>query len=496
MRRNKFKFSLLSSLLAFGSLGLLVGGLASCDTTGGEQDGTTPDTPTTPTYTLTATATGTWQVNETLTVTATVNGESITDFTVEATTGAGLVTVEGNTVTLNRGGSLVLTVSTTYESTALTTTVEGTITDPTYADAIEISISELLKLQGTDFSQFSGGAYSSSPLYKVQGIAIDVNSASTSGRFYLVDETTGDELYLYYVSDTYTGFTYDDGVYTYTRNYNFVESGWGEKIESGDRVTLMVIYGYYGETIQGMGELYSLDAEREDIKAYKIDSMPEYLTASKSEGLVYGEEVTLTVNEDKLPEGQQIKTVQHNGTGLVQNDEGNYTFNVAMKNEITCELVSSDANIVTIELTTTNLGISSGYTSNTGVTVDGATFAYNDVSVNDGNLQMNAKSDRGGSSSYQTELWNTSTLSGYTIDEITFNIGTASWASTAQSSAIFRVYSGTTAITEEPSNSNDYKEASYNSLTVSLDDNATYFYMVRYGSGATYLNSIVITFVG
>lgn len=97
------------------------------------------------THTLTAEANGDWKVGSTVTVVARVDGSIIADFTVEATTGADLVTVSGNSVTCNAAGEVVLTVSATYEGTALTATVGGTITDP--ADDY-ISLKDIKALNG------------------------------------------------------------------------------------------------------------------------------------------------------------------------------------------------------------------------------------------------------------------------------------------------------------------------------------------------------------
>ena len=65
---------------------------------------------------LNASFSGRTIIGETLTITATIDGVSISDFTIEAKTGANLVTISGKQVTLNAEGQVVLEISATKDS--------------------------------------------------------------------------------------------------------------------------------------------------------------------------------------------------------------------------------------------------------------------------------------------------------------------------------------------------------------------------------------------
>lgn len=393
------------------------------------------------------------------------------------------IDLDGNQVIGVKPGTAVVNATITFGDNQTLTSNDVTITvteSSIYDSATEVTVAELLDITpSADFSENN----TDTTLYAVTGIAIDVQG-DQYGNMYLADKETKESIQVYGCSTLGTAITFDG------TTYNFDNSRTGNEVitnfDEGDEITLYALYGRFGSGFELLSEFGEVVTPKEEMTIYQIDSvLPEYVSASKSTALIYGEEVTLTVNADLLPEGKEISEIKHNGTRLSAETDGTYKFNAYITNEIEVTLKDEGAQITTFELTVADFpDLTSSYSNGT-ATIGGINFSYNALMKGVNNsIQNNVDA---GSTKKNSAIYNTSALP-YEIASIEL-VAASNWTS---NNPTYEVSFGTSTI---DANTNPVT-LNKSSLTATCNvSGATYFRIERSGKSASYLDKIIIHYV-
>lgn len=391
--------------------------------------------------------------------------------------GSEFVTIDDNTVVGVAAGTAVVNATITYgdNQTLTSNDVEITVNNVSlYDNAVEVTVAELLDLDPTADLEDTD---SDTVLYEVTGIATEIQS-SKYGNMNLYDKTTGESIMVYGTTAPGKGFTYEEGYYYFDNDKTWPTVS--SQVAEGDEITVYALYGEFNGTLELVSEFKEVVNKAADLAIYSISStLPEYVTASKSTELTFGEEVTLTVDSSKLPDGQEIAAITHNGSALTEESDGTYKFNAHVNNVIEVTTREAGTYNKVITLTATSLGLGGSYSSSTASLADFA-VEWIDLMANSGNIQTN-KSD-----SRNTSLWNTSAA----VAEIE-SIELVPGGSGIHANATFEVSFGTEVMTTSAASTTSLNADTRKATNTVAG--ATYFNITRGGRNASYLESIIVT---
>lgn len=396
--------------------------------------------------------------------------------------GAEHITLKDNKVTGVSAGTAVVNATITWgENQSLVSndvSIEVSSTD-IYGAAKKVTVSEMLDITPTADLD----ANSDTVLYEVTGIAADFQN-NDYGNMTMYDKTTHEQITVYGVTAPKQGFTYEDGTYYFDNDKSWPTIK--DSISEGDEITVYALCGEFSGAHELLAEFKEVVTPAEELAVYSIEgTLPEYVTASKSTGLTFGEEVTLTADTTKLPEGQEIDKITHNGAVISPEADGvSYKFNAHISNVIEVTLKAEGSYNKTISITPASLLGYSGSQVAYNTTVESTnlgdiTVSYIQIACYGDGLQTRVEDP-------VSSLWST-TATAAEIDNIQF-VANEKWTNT---NPIFNVSFGTSVM---ESSAESYVQVTRDSLTATNTvSGATYFNITRAGRNAAYLDEIIVT---
>lgn len=353
-------------------------------------------------------------------------------------------------------------------------------------DVVKTTIAELNKKTAAE----NDVAYEVSGIYEVSG-----------GKKYLTDKATGESILIYNLTATSgKGVTWNglDG-YTYEKDSN-AESSLSE-LKAGEEVTLKALNAYYSytKTPEINANLISHQASAYASYTASIEATGDEnatVSLSKTDGLAYGEEVSVTATAGT--EGYSLSSV------VVIDAAGNETdITAAMKFTATCvnkvKVTFWNSSLIhSTTLTAETLKLGSYTSTPTSTKVDGVTWSYVQVmkgsqGANAGTIQMRINSGNKGDG-VASNIYNTTPFAKAIKNVVvTFRA--------MQNQNLISVVSGTSPITTASTSETGPWEASTTqteyTYTPSAESTSDVYLSISHttNGGAVYIDSIVINFV-
>lgn len=372
-------------------------------------------------------------------------------------------------------GKTQLKDKTYIESAPIELTVKGVMDDLVgKAENVE-SIDKLIEAPVTN-----------EKFYKVKGIVTEAKSTDNVGAITITDRTTKKSLTVNACVGYADAWKYTDNKITGIVNpKTFGTEVLGKLFDLGDEVEFVVNKFKYNET--DTKENYNIQFFKVAAKANTIDASIElkqdksYVTASKTEGIKIGDEITLTTNKELIEEGH-ILNVKLNGSYIAGKD-GVYTFkaNYINKLEITSDLLGAS-----YAFNASDLGLSA-YSASTEPVMLAFNFSASFTELADygDGIQSRIKNSKAGS------LWLESTA-GKEIESITIT-ASKDWKETASIGFAFGTEKVNTVANDTTNKATGLKKG--NSVTITSDvKGAQYFCFKHIASGAVYIESVKINF--
>ena len=322
--------------------------------------------------------------------------------------------------------------------------------------------------------------------YKVKGIVTKAKSTDNTGAITITDRTTKISLTVNACVGYADAWKYTDNKITGINNpKTFGTEVLGQLFDLGDEVEFIVNKFKYSET--DTKENYNIQFFKVAAKANTIDAFVElkqeksYVTASKTEGIKIGDEITLTPNKELIEEGH-VLNVKLNGSYIAAKN-GVYTFkaNYINKLEITSDLLGTS-----YAFNASDLGLGA-YSASTEPVILGFNFSVSFIELADYGygIQSRIKNDKAGS------LWLESTV-GKEIESITITAA-KDWGKTASIGFAFGTEKVNTVAENTTKKATALKDG--NSVTITSDvKGAQYFCFKHIASGAAYIESVKINF--
>lgn len=181
-------------------------------------------------------------------------------------------------------------------------------------------------------------------LYKVTGVVVDAKD-SDYGNLTIADKTTGNKLDNYGTAANYRCWTLptadsEDQKVKFTNPKEFKTKVINKLFAVGDEVEFIAMKyendkGYTNNYYFSFNRLVTKKA---DLKySVKIEQADTLVTANKTSDLTLGEQVILTPDTSKIPEGKQLM-VTVNEKELSLTSDGKYTFNAEIINKVRVEI--------------------------------------------------------------------------------------------------------------------------------------------------------------
>ena len=378
------------------------------------------------------------------------------------------VTLEGYTFGVNSAGWVNLLVTSVETTETPSTELPTTITDKTIAE-VAASDSAMKDV-----------------FYRVKGIVTKLSN-TTYGNMILVDPTTGDTLTIYGVSSKDskdTAFTFDGAALDYSNPKDFSTLD----IKEGNYVELVgildeqyttgpLVFMGYAETIND-GSAYTYKAS-----VTVSDSAFGSATLSKTEGIAFGEKVTINITPNS---GYRVSSVvvDHGGFNeTVAAEDGVYAFTASVVNKVTVTFVDASVLATSMTITTETFDGLGGYGDYSGIVdVNGTSVNVSAKQIGDFGSGLQFKKD----GDTLSMIYNTVAIPGdITSIDIKFN-------SNLPKGTNFGVSVGSTETTSVTGVS-----ITENTYTYTADgENDTFFAVGHSGDakGSFYIESITINF--
>ena len=204
-------------------------------------------------------------------------------------------------------------------------------------------------------------------VFEVTGILEGLKAGDKYGNGYLTDPTTKETIMIYGLTGTADkGIAWDGAAFSFSNPKDADTSLTG--VTNGMEITMKCVYTYYSytNTPEIMGNLLSKKASTATYTATaaSADDPAATITLSKTEGIAYGEEITITATSSKA--GYVVDTIK------VIDAQGNKTtvqdgkFNATCVNTVEVTFRDSTAVATHVTLTADVFGLpASGYTKGT-----------------------------------------------------------------------------------------------------------------------------------
>ena len=325
--------------------------------------------------------------------------------------------------------------------------------------------------------------------YIVSGILETKKDTDKYGNGYLTDPATGETIKIYGATATESAIVWNDVDAFAFSNPKDADTTLAD-IHNGEYVTMKVVFDVFNNTPQIKGVITTHEAATTKYKASFEPNDTCTVALSKTEELVYGEEVSVTVTpttEGHVVREAYVETAQGEKVKIIDSLSGNtLKFNATVVNKVvvTCGEAPKAGEPVT--LTADGLNLPGGYASAvTEATIDNITWAYTSTMKSSaGAIQMNKAKDK-----VVGHIWNTTAFA-KPIANVVFNFNSAQ-SSTYE---VLCIEFGTAAIEKVGTTYIAWDGKTSMTFTPETAD-ATYFSLShKNASGALYLDSIVINF--
>lgn len=325
-------------------------------------------------------------------------------------------------------------------------------------------------------------------VFEVTGILEGLKAGDKYGNGYLTDPTTKETVMIYGLTGTADkGISWDGSSFSWSNPQDAATSLTG--LTNGMEITMKCLYVYYAgtKTPEIQGNLLSKKASTATYTATatSADDPAATITLSKTEGIAYGEEITVSATSSKA--GYVVDTITVENTQGVKSTISEGKFNATCVNKVV--VTFRDGTVAKKNLTVTGeaLGMSgTGYASDVDKTIDGVKWSFDTCMTKEGYIQMNKKKKP------LAAIWNTTALP-KAVKNVVVNYN----ASTGKANRTGLVVTTGTAMVE--TNGKSVLTATEDELVYTYTPTNATDTFVRFGhdgdAGALYINSIVINFV-
>ena len=329
--------------------------------------------------------------------------------------------------------------------------------------------------------------------YIVSGILETKKDSDKYGNGYLTDPATGETIMIYGATTTESALAWNNVDTFEFKNPQDANTTLAD-IHNGDYVTMKVVFKFFNTTPEIMGVITAHEAATTKYKASVEANDTCTVALSKTEGIAYGEEVSVTVTpatEGHVVKSAYVENAQGQKTDILSSLEGNaLKFNATVVNKVivTCGEAPKAGDPIT--LTRDALGLTTSYNDEVmSKEVGGTTWSWTRIMKNSSAnaIQMNTAS-KGGVNSH---LWNT-----VAFEKPIANV-VLSFASNQKSTkSVIAVEGGTSAI-ETAGTSYIAWDGNPTMTWTPATADCTFFSIAHdpSESGATYITSIVVNFV-
>ena len=328
--------------------------------------------------------------------------------------------------------------------------------------------------------------------YIVSGILETKKDTDKYGNGYLTDPATGETIKIYGATATESAIAWNDVDAFAFSNPKDADTTLVD-VHNGEYVTMKVVFDVFNNTPQIKGVITTHEAATTKYKASVEANDTCTVALSKTEGIAYGEEVSVTVTpatEGHVVKSAYVENAQGQKADILSSLEGNaLKFNATVVNKVivTCGEAPKAGDPIT--LTPDALGLTTSYNDEVmSKEVGGTTWSWTRImkSSSANAIQMNTAS-KGGVNSH---LWNT-----VAFEKPIANV-VLSFASNQKSTkSVIAVEGGTSAI-ETAGTSYIAWDGNPTMTWTPATADCTFFSIAHdpSESGATYLASIVINF--
>ncbi len=327
-------------------------------------------------------------------------------------------------------------------------------------------------------------AYEVTGIYEVSG--------STK---YLTDATTGESIMIYKLTAAEgKGVTWN-GLDGYTYENAGEDDASLADLKAGEEVTLKALNSYYNKTSEVKANLISHKTASYTYKAgvEKAGDDAATVSLSKTEGLAYGEEVTVTATAGT--ENYVVDTVIVTDAAGTETDiTSTMKFNATCVNKVKVTFKDGSVDLKSTTLTASAFKLTTSYGAGT-AKIDGTAWSFTELMQNadTDSIQMRTKNGK------SSLCYNTSALPKAIKNVvITFNtktIYTNKSGVLVNNTGLCVIATGTSELSTGGTVSCKTADDAFVYTYTPTSTTDTYFAMSHSGSGAIYIDSIVINFV-
>lgn len=325
-------------------------------------------------------------------------------------------------------------------------------------------------------------------VFEVTGILEGLKAGDKYGNGYLTDPTTKETVMIYGLTGTADkGIAWDGAAFSFSNPQDATTSL--KDVTNGMEITMKCVYTYYSgtKTPEIMGNLLSKKASTATYTATatSADDPAATITLSKTEGIAYGEEITVNATSSKA--GYVVDTITVENTQGVKSTVSEGKFNATCVNKVVVTFRDGTVEKKNLTVTGEALGMSgTGYASDVDKTIDGVKWSFDTCMTKEGYIQMNKKKKP------LAAVWNTTALP-KAVKNVVVNYN----ASTGKANRTGLVVTTGTAMVE--TNGKSVLTATEDELVYTYTPTNATDTFVRFGhdgdAGTLYINSIVINFV-
>lgn len=317
-------------------------------------------------------------------------------------------------------------------------------------------------------------------VYTVSGIW-EAGKNDDFGNGYLTDPATGDSIMVYGATKTPTAITFDGSsgspVFTFTNPKDAKD--WD--VANGQHVTMKAVYKYYNGTAEIMGVVTNNVAATTTYKASVVTPENGTVTLSKTEGIAFGEEITVTATPADGYKLESLSVVDAQGK---RNAVVDGKFNATVVNKVEAVFVSSTEVKTSSTLDCEALNIGSSY-GDSKATVDGAAWTVKQLGNFGNGMQMRYKNN------VASAFWNTTELPG-TIKSV---IITLNAAKPQKGNLVFVAFGETEQSAATAGSNVSFEEATRVYTVTPSVENAKFMKFSHLTSGGSaYIDSVVIEY--
>lgn len=327
-------------------------------------------------------------------------------------------------------------------------------------------------------------------VFEVTGILEGLKADNKYGNGYLTDPTTKETVMIYGLTGTADkGITWDGAAFSFNNPKDADTSLVG--VTNGMEITMKCTYTYYSNTNtpEIMGNLLSHKASTATYTATatSADDPAATITLSKTEGIAYGEEITVNATSSKA--GYVVDTILVEDAQGVKSVVADGKFNATCVNKVTVTFKDGSVVANNTEVNATKLGIGTSYGGGENKTIDGVTWSFTGCMTTTVAPFIQMNKGKG------SAIWNTVALP-KAIKNIVVTYNAKTFSDNYPSNSNLVITTGAATVTAAGSTtvtgSRDEPTVTYTPTTAG----DTFVHFSHSGkTGAFYLDSIVINFV-